>query len=221
MAESIVLEATKRTISGKQVKTLRAEGLIPGILYGPELEAVPLQLEWVELRPVLRKAGGSQLIELTVGDQTYNALVRSVQRAPVKGDVLHIDFLRVRMNVAIRTEVPIVLVGEALTLEDIGGALNQEIVSVEVECMPANLPAEIRVDISSLAEIGAVIAASDLPELDGVTYHIERDDVIVSTAYLQRPEEVEEVEEELLEEEVEPEVISRREDEEGDEEAEM
>ena len=210
MADPIVLEATRRDLTGKQVKQIRAEGMIPGVLYGPTFDSLPLQVDWTALRPVLRAAGGSHVIQLTVDGKQHNALVRQVQRHPIRGDVLHIDFYRVRMDVAIRTEVPVVLVGSAEAIEEAGGVVNHEVISVMIECLPGDLPALVEVDVSGLREVGDRILASALPELPGVTYLVDRDDVIISTSYLTAAEE-EEAEGEVS---AEPELIRRREEEE-------
>ncbi|MEW6579862.1 MAG: 50S ribosomal protein L25 [Chloroflexota bacterium] len=210
MANPIVLEATKRELTGKQVKQMRAEGIIPGVLYGPTFDALPLQANWLELRPVLREAGGSHLILLNVDGEQHNALVRQVQRDPIRGDVLHVDFYRVRMDVAIRTEVPVVLVGSAEAIEEAGGVVNHEVISVMVECLPGNLPAQVEVDVTSLQEVGDSILASALPELPGVTYLVDSGDLLVSTSYLAAAEE----EEAKGEVSAEPELIRRREEEE-------
>jgi large subunit ribosomal protein L25 len=218
MAETIVLEATKRAVIGKQVKQLRAQGIIPGVLYGPAIDAVPLQIDWVTLRPTLREVGGSQIIELSIDGEPYNTLVRAVHRDPIRGDVLHIDFYRVRMDVAIRTEVPIVLVGDTEALEGKGGVLTHEMMSIEVECLPGDLPAEIEVDISVLTKIGDIILAENLPQLPGVIYHANPDDVVISTSYLERRVEAEKEEEEvLLHEDLEEPALIRRREEEGEE----
>jgi large subunit ribosomal protein L25 len=214
MAEKIVLEATKRAVTGKKVRHLRREGLIPGILYGPGFESIPVQVDWLALRPALLQAGGTQIIQLKVDGNEYNALVRNVQRSPLRRDVLHVDFYRVRMDVAIRTEVPIVFVGSVKDLETIGGTVNQETNAVQVECLPGDLPSEIQVDISGLKQIGDMILASDLPQLPGVAYHVEPSVVIATTTYLTRPEE----EEELEAGAAEPELVRRREEAEEDEE---
>lgn len=213
MANPIVLEATKRELTGKQVKQMRAEGMIPGVLYGPTFDPVPLQVNWLELRPVLREAGGSHLIQLNVDGEQHNALVRQVQRDPIRGDVLHVDFYRVRMDVAIRTEVPVVLVGSAEAIEEAGGVVNHEVISVMVECLPGDLPAHVELDISALKEVGDSILASALPVLPGVAYLVDSGDVLVSTSYLTAAEE-EEVEAEVS---AEPELIRRREEEEEEE----
>lgn len=217
MAEMITLEATKREIVGKQVRHLRREGIIPGVLYGPGFEPLQLQLEWTTLRPTLLEAGGSQIIELNVDGDKYNALVRQVHRAPLRAEVLHIDFYHVRMDVAIRTEVPIVTMGDSDHIEDQGGVATHETTSIEVECLPTDLPAEIEVDLSLLKEVGDSITVADLPQLQGVTYLVDDDVVIVSTSYMRVEEEEEEEEEEITGEMEEPELIRRREEEEEDE----
>ncbi len=218
MAETIVLKAAKRDVTGKEVRHLRREGVIPGVLYGPNFEPISLQVPWAELRPVLLQAGGSHIIELMVDSEKYNALIRSVQRAPLRGDVLHVDFYRVQMDVAIRTEVPVVLTGSTDTLEDNNGVIVHELTAVTVECLPADLPSEITVDVSGLTEVGQMILVSDLPQLPGVTYHDSPETVVVTTTYLEAalPEE-EEVEAEAAGEE-EPELIRRREEEDEEDE---
>ncbi len=129
--------------------------------------------------------------------------------------MLHVDFYRVRMDVAIRTEVPVVLKGSVEAFEKLGGAILHEMNSVLIECLPTDLPAEIPVDISNLKQIGDVILASALPVLPGVTYHVEPNEVVVTTTYLERAAE----EEVAAPEEEEPELIRRRaeEEEEGEE----
>jgi large subunit ribosomal protein L25 len=187
--------------------------MIPGVLYGPTFDPVPLQVNWLELRPVLREAGGSHLIQLNVDGEQHNALVRQVQRDPIRGDVLHVDLYRVRMDVAIRTEVPVMLVGSAEAIEEAGGVVNHEVISVMVECLPGDLPAHVELDISALKEVGDSILASALPVLPGVAYLVDSGDVLVSTSYLTAAEE-EEVEAEVS---AEPELIRRREEEEEEE----
>ncbi|HEX3049152.1 MAG TPA: 50S ribosomal protein L25 [Aggregatilineaceae bacterium] len=186
MAERITLEASKRQVTGKAVRHLRSQGIVPGVVYGPTFDNVDIQMVWTDLRQVLMEAGGTQLIELAVDGEKYNTLVRHVQRRPIRGDVMHIDFYRVRMDVAIRTEIPIVLIGEARSLETSGGMLIHEKSTVEVECLPGDLPSEIRVDVSALLQIGDHLLASELPQLPGVTYLIDPDAVLVTTASIQQ-----------------------------------
>lgn len=212
MAETIVLNAAKRAVTGKEVRHLRREGQIPGVLYGPGIEPVSVQVPWLELRPVLLKAGGTHVIQVSVEGEQYNALIKNVQRAPIRGDVLHVDFYRVRMDVAIRTEVPVVLTGSADAIEDADGVLVHELMSILVECLPGDLPSEITVDVSGLTEIGQMILVSDLPELPGVSYHEAPETVVVTTTYARAAAEGEEEEAEAEAGE-EPELICRHEEE--------
>ncbi|MBN2304959.1 MAG: 50S ribosomal protein L25 [Anaerolineae bacterium] len=217
MADTIVLEATKRDLIGKQVKQLRAEGIIPGVLYGPEFDALHVQVKWTELRPTLLEVGGSQIIQLDVDGEKYNALVRDVQRAPVRGDVLHIDFYRVRMDVAIRTEVPINVVGEAEAIILDGGIVSQEMTSIEVECLPLSLPSHIDVDISGLKEVGDSLNVADLPQLEGVTYLTDPDHIVVTTSYPRGAIEAETADEGFIADSAEPELVRRRDEDMDDE----
>ncbi|MBI5959681.1 MAG: 50S ribosomal protein L25 [Chloroflexi bacterium] len=206
MAETIILEASKREVTGKQVKQLRANGVIPGTLYGPTFEPISLQVNGLELRSVLIQAGGSHLIQLSMGGEMHNALVRSVQRDPIRGHVLHVDFYRVRMDVAIRTEIPVITIGDKVALEKAGLILIHEMGTVEIECLPGDLPAEIRIDVSALRTAGDTILAAQLPAFEGVTYHVDPDAVVVyATSATQR-----EAEEEEAPASVEPELIRRR-----------
>jgi large subunit ribosomal protein L25 len=215
MAEIIVLDATRRDMLGKQVKHLRAEGMIPGVVYGPTFDPLSVQVEWTELRPALRAAGGSHLIQLKVdGEEYYNVLVRAVQRDPIRGDVLHIDFYRVRMDVVLRTDVPVVLVGNDAAITKNNGVVMHEMTSIEIECLPGDLPAAVEVDLSLLKEIGDSIFVRDLPALPGVTYMASEEDIVVVTALLSIAEEEEEEEE--VAESAEPELIRAREEDEDE-----
>lgn len=220
MADQIVIDAQKRNVIGKQVKALRRTGMIPGVLYGPEFEPLHLQIPWSHLRPSLLAAGGSKIVQLNLEGEEYNALVRDVQRAPVRGDVLHVDFYRVRMDVEITTDVPIVMFGDTAKIDDAGGVVVQEMNTITVQCLPGALPSEIQVDVSGLKEVGDSVLVADLPTFEGVTLLANEDDVVVSSTYPQRPAESAEEEEELdefVDEGEEPELI-RPEREEDDEE---
>lgn len=209
MAEKIVLEATRRDVFGKRVRHLRSEGLVPGVVYGPTFKSVPVQVEWLQLRPVLRAAGGSHLIQLHIGGEEYNTLVREVQRDPLRGEVLHIDFYRVRMDVAVRADVPLTTTGSDTAITKNGGVLLQEMTTITVECLPTDLPAMVPVDVSVLKQVGDAILVKDLPVIAGVTYLANGDDLVISTSAIFEREE----EEEVVAASAEPELIRRKEEE--------
>jgi large subunit ribosomal protein L25 len=209
MAEKIVLEATRRDVFGKRVRHLRSEGLVPGVVYGPTFESVPVQIEWLKLRPVLRAAGGSHLIQLQVAGEEFNTLVREVQRDPLRGEVLHIDFYRVRMDVAVRADVPLSTTGSDTAITKNGGVLLQEMTTITVECLPTDLPALVPVDVSVLKQVGDSILVKDLPVLPGVTYLADPSEMVISTSAIMEREE----EEEAAAASAEPELIRRKEEE--------
>ncbi|MEJ2150413.1 MAG: 50S ribosomal protein L25 [Chloroflexota bacterium] len=219
MSETITLEAQERKIIGKKVKQLRRVGVVPAIVYGPEFTPLSIALDEKELRMALRKAGGTQLIELSVGKTKIPTLVRDVQRDPIRGNLYHVDFYRVALDRVIRAEVPIVLVNEPPIVTSKEGAVFQGLNTVEVEALPADLPPHIEVDISGLEEIGMQLLVSDLVTSDEFTITTHEEELVVRIDYAQALEEEEEEEEFPEMVSAEPEVITeRREAEEGEDE---
>jgi len=175
VAETYTLSAEPRTIIGKQVKQLRRADHVPAIIYGLG-EALPISCQRRALEIVLQKAGGTHLVRVTVNGQTYETLVREVQRDVIRRDILHVDFLRVDLSKKLRTEVAIVLTRVPKLAADL--MLTHPIVSVEVECLPTNIPDHIEVDASRLTTLGAKLTVADLPALEGVQYLADPHDVI-------------------------------------------
>lgn len=223
MSEAFVLEAQKREIVGKKVKQLRAKGEIPAVVYGPKQQPMNITVEWAQLRPVLRDAGGTNLIEVTVDGNKFMTLVRDVHRHPVYHNrVLHVDFYAVDLTETLVTPVPVVLINQEETEERIEGRIILDLPSLEVECLPGSIPSEITIDVSGLQEIGDQITVADLPLIEGVNYYTDSETLVVRTAHLgSLPEEEEEEEGEemefLDEEMAEPEVIARGKQEEEEE----
>jgi large subunit ribosomal protein L25 len=169
--EKIELVAQKRDILGKKVRFLRRKGITPVNLYGHGIESTALQVETPALKRALAQAGMTSLIHLKLGSvkRPYMAIVKSVQRDPVKGEVLHVDFYQVRMDEKLKLEVPLVLIGKAPAVKEHGGILVQELNSLEVECLPANMPHRIEADISGLVNLDQAIHVKDLKVGEGVT----------------------------------------------------
>jgi large subunit ribosomal protein L25 len=217
-AERITLSAGKRTVMGKHVKQLRKEGWVPGVMYGHGFESVALQFEERNLTRLLSRVGGSQLIQIDVegAKESEMALVRDVQRDPIRGSVLHVDFYRVQMTERLTAEIPLVLEGESPIIGRHEGILLQGLSTVEVECLPGDLVDAIAVDLADLLEIDDSIHVRDLAIPSGIDVLTDPDELIVRVAPLAEEEVIEEiVEEELLPGE-EVEVIA--EGEEGEEE---
>lgn len=222
MSKLITLEAQPRTVTGKQVKQLRNQELIPGVVYGPHLEhAINIQVPRRSLRTALREAGGTSLIELSLGGEKYNVLAREVQRDVIGGDLLHVDFYAVSLDTRLRVEVPVVFVGEAAIVESGEAILITRANTVEVECLPNAIPEELTLDISRLAEVGDYLTVADLNVPPDVTVLSDPEEMLVRTEYATALVAEEEAEEEELEFEPsaeEVEVIRRRREEEEEEE---
>jgi len=184
MSETIVLEAQPRTVIGKQVKQLRSESLIPAVVYGPTLDAaVQLQIPEKELQESLKAAGGTHLLEIRVGAQKIPVLVRDVQRAILSSDILHVDFYAADMNVKLRTEVPVIHIGESSIVKAGQAIIITEVNAVEVECLPGNIPSHLEIDLSVLTEIGATITVADLKAPADVEIVTDPAETLVRTDY--------------------------------------
>lgn len=220
--EEIKLEAKKRQILGKKVKELRREGVLPAVIYGTGIEPVPIELNAHETTQMLSHVSGSTLINLNIGKENHTVILRDVQVDAIRRDILHIDFLKVAMDTAIRTVVPVSLVGEAPAVKELGGVLVTGLSEVEIEALPGDLPDRINVDLEPLDEINSSISVGDIFFGSGVTILTDSDEVLARIVPQAAEEEiVEEVEEEaIVDVSAEPEVIEKGLREEGEEEEE-
>ena len=161
MAE-IRLKADKRLASGKGVaRKSRAAGRVPAIVYGEGMEPVAIEVDRREFVTALRTdAGMNVLLDLEIDGATTLALTRELQRDPVKGTLLHADFVKVDRTHAIELEVPVHVVGESPGVKE-GGALEHPLFQVHVKCLPTDVPESIDADISGLG-IGDTLRVSDL-----------------------------------------------------------
>ena len=166
----IELACKTREVLGKKVAALRRQGITPVHLFGHGVDSQTLECDSVQLRHVLAKSGSTRLIDLKI-DKTKpkKVLVREVQRNPIRGDLLHVDFYQVRMEEKIRLEIPIVLVGEAPALKQKGNVLAHELTSLNIECLPDAIPNKIEVDLSILVKEGDAIHVSDIKVASGIT----------------------------------------------------
>jgi len=193
--ERVELTAERRTVLGKQVKQLREQGWTPGVMYGHSFDPVPLQFEARSLQHVLAQVGGSQLISIKVEgqEQPEVALVREVQRDPIRRTPLHVDFYRVMMTERLTAEIPLEIIGKSPVVEAREGILLQGLSAIEVECLPGDLVDAIEVDLSDLTEVDQALHVRDLAVPAGIDVLTDPDEMIVHVVPLEE-EEVEEVE---------------------------
>ena len=200
--EKFILEAKKRDIIGKKVKALRREGLLPAVMYGSDIESIPIILNTREVRQTLSVTGANTLITLKIGKKEYLTLVRDVQREVIKRDLLHIDFQAVSLEESITTSVPIVVEGEAPAIKELNALLVSSLDELQIEALAKDLPDIISVDVSELFMIGDNIRVKDLKILGDVKILDDPEEtvIVVAAPTLMEIEPEVEVDEELLEE---------------------
>lgn len=192
MAEKIELKVDTREVLGKKVKNLRNNGLVPIHLFGHHVESMALQGNAATLYKVVSQAGKTRLIDLKVGqsEKSHNVMVREVQRDPVKGKLIHVDFYEVNMVEKIKVDVPIVLTGESPALKIRENMLHQNLNSLTVECLPDKIPDQIKVDISVIEEVDQAVHVKDISLADVAI--LNDPDLVIAKVSLRPVEVVEE-----------------------------
>jgi large subunit ribosomal protein L25 len=206
-SEHVQLKAAERTVFGTtEAKRLRREGLVPGVLYQVGQDSLSFVLPARELDRALHgEHGKTAVFEITVeGHPTVPALLQDWDLAPVRGNVLHVDFKQVDLKQPIEANVPLVLVGIAAGVKD-GGVLGQPVHEVSVRCLPDALPDSIEIDVAPL-QAGAVLHLSDLVTPAGVEVLGDPETVVASITAASRAE----VEGEEAEGGAEPEIVGGR-----------
>jgi large subunit ribosomal protein L25 len=180
MADDITLVATPgRTPGSSASRRLRASGKVPAVLYGRGAEPRSITVDWRELRSALTTEKGlNALITLDIDGTRTEAVVKEMQRHPVRRDVLHVDFLSVDVDKPITTDVPIVLEGEATLVLREQGVVDQVMNAIIVHAKPAAVPGHLAVDVSEL-EIGHTITVADLVLPAGVTTDADPEEPVV------------------------------------------
>ena len=197
-----VLKVEPRSETARAVHRVRAQGYVPGVVYGQGKDATPLQFKELDLTRLLRAGGASQLFSLQgLSSQPVHALLREVQRHPTRRSIMHVDFYQVQMDVAVRTEVPVHFEGESPAIKG-GAVLIHHLDRIEIECLPGKIPDAFHIDLASLQTADDEVRVKDLTAPEGVAILSDPEEVVVS---LTIPRAL--VEEEAGAEVAEPEVI--------------
>jgi large subunit ribosomal protein L25 len=160
---------------------LRREGKVPAVVYGLGTDTVSITVPARELQHILAgEAGANSLITLDVDGESVLTLARQIHRHPTRGELVHVDFVRISRDVAVSAEIPIHLVGEATGVRD-GGLLEQLLFHLTIEAMPGNIPVSIEIDVTALA-IGDQLRVEDIPLSEGVATQAEADFVVAQVA---------------------------------------
>jgi large subunit ribosomal protein L25 len=216
--EQIELSVAPRTIKGKEVSGLRRSGIVPAVLYGRRAEPVSLQANGRELMRVLMQAGSSRLVTLKIegSAEPRMALVREVQREPIRGDLWHVDFYGVSMTERITLSIRVRFDGVSPAAALNEGVLTYGNDSVEIECLPGDLIDSLVVDLTRLVKVGDAVHVSDLQVPETVKVLSNPEDLVVRVTRLAAEEAADVVAAVVS---TEPEVIKKgKEEEEGEEE---
>jgi large subunit ribosomal protein L25 len=164
------ISVVARDVTGKRTKRLRASGVVPGVVFGKKAGSVAVQLEAKALEALYREAGRTSIVKVSVdGGSPTSVVIKSIQRNPLTGRALHVDFFAPDLTQEMMVDVPLVFVGKPPAIEETGGSLFTSLDHLKVKALPADLPHEITVDVSSLVDLEAAIHVSDLPVAENVT----------------------------------------------------
>ncbi len=195
MSNQIELVADERVVTGKKVRHLRRQGIVPANMYGHNLASVPLQVNAAVLARLLAHGGNNVILALKVGNRpAVQAFIKKVQRNFVSGETLHVDFHRVAATETLRTHVPLHFVNEAAAASAAGASVLRLLNELMVECLPGDLPSSIEVDLSLLSEAGAVIRVANLTTGPNVTIITDQNEMVAAVHQQARAEKVEEAE---------------------------
>lgn len=171
------IKAERREAVGKKVIKLRALGKIPAIMYGAGESGLLLEISGHDFKKVFKQAGESSLIELEIGPVRKNVLIHNVTFDPIKDTPTHVDFLQVRMDKIIKAKVELVFEGDSPALK-LGGILVKVHHELEIEALPADLPHQIKVDLSKLKNLEDKFTVADLSLPKGVRTHAGAEEVL-------------------------------------------
>jgi len=186
MAEKITLNLQARTVSGKQIKGLRREGFVPGVVYGSDTEATNVQALYNEMEKVVNRAGKHHIVEVNIDGKNKTVLIKTIDIDPVKHRVRHVAFHAVNRNEKVTTSIPVVLTGEGESpAERAGLVVLQAIDNLEVQALPADLPDSLQVSVEGLTEPGDRLTVGDIALPKGVEYTHAEDvlELVVANVY--------------------------------------
>jgi large subunit ribosomal protein L25 len=180
MASTVLVANTGRPTGSAASRRLRHADQVPGVLYGHGMKPVALAVDRRQLRAALSgPAGFNTVLDLTVDGTVYAAIIKDVQRHPVRRNVAHVDFIQVNLDEEITVAVPLHLEGEATAVANEGGLVDPAVDAIEVVTTPRNIPAEFVVDISAM-QMDTVIRLGDIAMPAGVTAAGDPDTPVVT-----------------------------------------
>ena len=198
--DKVKLSAKIREVFGKKTKKGKKEGLVPAVVYGKKIESKSLWIKALDFSRLLKKAGESTIIELDIDEKDKrNVIIYEIQKDPVTGKFIHADFFQVRMDEEIEKAVELNYIGEAPAVKELYGVLVKSLDEITVKCLPADLPSEITVDISSLKTFEDHICIKDLEISPKIKIDLDPETVVALVSPPRSDEELEQLSEKVEE----------------------
>ena len=180
MADITLVAEPGRPTGSSAARRMRADGRIPAVVYGNGIEPVAVSVGARDLRAALSTpAGLNAVVTLSVEGTTYPTMARELQRHPVRGTLVHVDFQVVDLRAETHADVAVQLVGEAVELGRADGVVDQQLFTLTVRARPADIPPSLELDISGLT-VGDALRVSDLALPDGVHTDVDPETVVVA-----------------------------------------
>lgn len=188
--ERVKLRAEERAHAGSRVaRRMRRRGQVPAVLYGRDQDSLSVAVDQRALHAALHTEGGlNALIDLEVGKSSVLTVARALQRHPVRGDILHLDFVKISLTETIEAEVAIHVIGVPVGVREDGGILESVRTHITVEALPDKIPASIDIDVANLG-VGDSLSLDEVPVIEGVTF-VDDPDTTLFTVQAPRVEEV-------------------------------
>jgi len=195
----LTIPAKLRNETGRKTNILRAEGSVPAVVYGFEIEPTNITIDRNEMERMYKSAGESTILTVDIDGKTHEVLIQDVQRDALTGFFTHVDFRKIDMTKKVEAEISLTLVGEAPAVKELGGSLIQSLEEVQVEALPNALVREIEVDVSQLATFDDVVHVKDLIAPAGIDILTDENRTIASVQPPRSEEEMAALEEEVTE----------------------
>jgi large subunit ribosomal protein L25 len=192
----VKLKAQKRKGKSEKGKAedLRNDGFIPAVVYGPKQKPISISIKALDFDKTYEEAGESTIVSLEIDGEEHDTLIHEVQKDPIRSEVTHVDFYAIERGKKLQVSVELVYEGESPADKNLGALIVKVMHEVEVECLPRDLPSELKVDISKLVQFNDQILAKDIKLPEGVEL-ITGEDEVITLAKEPKEEVVEEPEE--------------------------
>jgi large subunit ribosomal protein L25 len=179
-----------REAHGKANKRLRREGLVPGVVYGKGQDSTPVQVEAKTFETLYRAAGKTSVVKFRLpgASRATSGFIKSVQRNPLTGRAIHVDYFLVNLKEEMEVDVPLVVTGEAPAVTELGGTLLQNLSTLRVRALPNDIPHEVVVNVSTLVSMDLAIHVSDLSLNRDLVTVVAEPDTLVATVVPSRIE---------------------------------